>query len=117
MELQLTHRDATRLFPALIDQELAEVEQVRLREHLDGCDACRQGWERYSRAVGKVRSLERERAPAALATVIARRVRRRRTFAGRGLALAHANYRVPFEVIIPILLGVLVAALLLLAAP
>ncbi len=117
MQLQLSHHEATSLFPALVDQELADVEQARLREHLDGCDSCRDGWVRYERAVSRVRSLDRERAPAALATVIARRVRRRRVFGGKAIAMAQAHYRVPFEVIIPLLLGVLVAALLLLIAP
>lgn len=116
MHVELSHHDATRLFPALIDQELAEQDQARLRQHLDGCGECREGWERYERAVTRVRSVGRERAPAGLASLIVRRVRRRRSFGLRSLVLAQAHYRVPFEVIIPLLLGVLVATVLLLAS-
>ncbi len=116
MQTQLSHHEAKGLFLRAVDDELADREEVRLFEHLDGCADCRTGYEKYSRAVLMLRRVEREKAPEALSTMILRRVRRRRLGA-RALALHHANYRVPVEAVIPVLLGALVAAFLVLAAP
>lgn len=115
MQLELSHREASRMFPALIDEDLGETDALKLRSHLDGCESCRTGWQRYERTVKQVRDVPRERAPANLATAILLRSRRRRSGL-RALARVQVEYRVPFEVIIPILLGALVAALLVFSA-
>lgn len=112
MNLEITHAQANALFPALIDQELPEPETSRLQEHLEGCDTCRTGWEQYARAVDRVRGVPRERAPDALASVILRRARRK-PFSVRA-TLAQAHYRVPYEIVIPLLLAMGVAAVLIL---
>ena len=117
MEAQLSHREAKSLFLAALDDDLAEREERKLRAHLDQCQDCRSGWDRYARVVKKVQRVERERAPKSLATMIMRRVRRRRIFGSRGMHLAYSNYRVPVEAIIPVLIGVLVAAFLVMMAP
>ena len=117
MEAQLSHREAKGLFLAALDEELAEREQKRLRAHLDECQDCRSGWDRYAKVVKRVKKLEREKAPLSLASMIMRRVRRRRIFNHRGMFLAYSNYRVPVEAIIPVLIGVLVAAFLVMMAP
>jgi anti-sigma factor RsiW len=115
VQVELTHREAKSLFGPLVDEELPGLEAVRLRAHLDGCDECRTGWQRYERVVKGARSLEREKAPPALATLISRRLRRRR-FGARALTLHHANYRFPVEAVIPLLLAAAVAAMLFFAA-
>ncbi len=117
MNTELSHREAQRLFFAFADDELASEEKTRLTLHLEDCDRCREGWDRYARTVERVRGVDREKAPAALASLIARRARRRRPFGLRAMQLAHAQYRVPVEAVIPLLLGVAVAALLVLMAP
>lgn len=117
MQTQLSHREAKSLFLDALDDELESQEQQRLRAHLDDCADCRQGYQRYARTVDTLRKVRREKAPPTLATMILRRVRRRRLFGQKGLHLAHAHYRVPAEAIIPVLLGVLVAAFLVLIAP
>lgn len=116
VEAQLSHREAKGLFLAALDDELAEREELRLRAHLDHCDDCRSGWDRYARVVKRVQKVERERAPRSLASIIIRRVRRRRIFGHRAMAMAYANYRVPVEAIIPVLMGVAVAAFLVMMA-
>lgn len=116
MRVELSHREAKSLFGARVDEELPERDELRLRSHLDACADCRTGWERYQRAVKAVRGVEREKAPPFLATTILRRVRRRR-FGPRAFHLAHLNYRVPVEAFIPVMLGILVAAVLMLMAP
>jgi len=117
VQLELSHREARNLFPALLDEELAEQEASRLQAHLVDCTECRSGWEGYSRAVKTVRELPREKAPPELAGNIMRRVRRRRFQGLRAFERAQADYRVPYEVILPILLAAAVAAALLLGMP
>ena len=117
MQAQLSHKEAKTLFLAAVDDDLAEQDQERLRSHLDECAQCREGWERYTRTINRLGNVQRERAPKHLATLINRRVRRRRVFTRRDLHLAYAQYRVPVEAIIPLLIGVLVAAFLVLSAP
>lgn len=112
---QLSHREAQGLFLAALDQELPAVDEERLHQHLDDCVNCEEAWERYTRTVGQLQRLPREKAPQALSSVILRRVRRRR-FALREVAQNQLAYRPPVEAIIPILLGVAVAVLLLLWA-
>lgn len=111
MQVEISHREAKSLFPALIDEELADKEASRLKAHLDGCSECRAGWDRYARAVTLVRKVEKEKAPPALASNILRRVRRRRFSGLRVLDRAQADYRVPYEVFLPVLVGAIAAAL------
>ena len=117
MQVELSHKEARSLFGALVDEELPARETLRLRSHLDTCGDCRKGWERYHRAVGAVRSVQREKAPPQLAGNILRRVRRQKYMGNRGIHLAHLQHRVPVEAAIPVLLGVLVAVMLVLLAP
>jgi len=114
---QLNHKEARSLFGALVDQDLPARDEQRLLGHLDECADCRTGWERYNRAVSLVRKTERVRAPPNLAGNILRRVRRSRWQGMRAHHLAHLHYRVPIETFIPVLLGILVAAMLVFLAP
>ncbi len=118
MSLELSHREARNLFFAFADDEIAQTEEARLRDHLSDCGDCRVRWDRYAKTVRVVKELSRERAPPALASMIVRRARRnRRMFGTRGLTLAHAHYRVPVETIIPVLIGAMVALFLVMLAP
>jgi predicted anti-sigma-YlaC factor YlaD len=117
VEAQLSHREAKGLFLAALDEDLADREERKLRAHLDSCQDCRSGWDRYAKVIKRVKKVEREKAPKTLASLIIRRVRRRRIFNHRGVLAAYQNYRVPVEAIIPVLIGVLVAAFLVMMAP
>lgn len=112
----LSHRQAQELFSARIDEALDTTGRGRLEAHLAGCAECRSGWERYARAVATVRAVPRAKAPVQLATLVARRVRRKRTLP-RALVRAQGELRVPYEILVPLLLGVVVAALIVLLAP
>lgn len=116
VEPQLNHREAKALFFALADEELPEPQAKAVRSHLDGCEECRAGWDRYTKTVQRVRTVEREKAPPALASLVLNRVKRERRFGLRKLHLAHAYHRVPVEVLIPLLLAAAVAAFLMLSA-
>jgi predicted anti-sigma-YlaC factor YlaD len=117
VDAQLNHREAKALFFALADEELPEPQAKAVRSHLDGCEECRAGWDRYAKTVQRVRTVEREKAPPALTSLVLNRVKRERRFGLRKLHLAHAYNRVPVEVLIPLLLAAAVAAFLMLSAP
>ncbi|SEU05724.1 anti-sigma factor family protein [Stigmatella erecta] len=116
VEPRLSHRDAKALFFALADEELPPPQAQAVRSHLDGCDECRAGWVRYEQTVQRVRQVGREKAPAALASMVLTRVKRERRFGLRKLHLAHVYYRFPVEVLIPVLLAAAVAAFLVMSA-
>ncbi|RKH18640.1 zf-HC2 domain-containing protein [Corallococcus sp. CA047B] len=116
VEPRLDHREARALFLAFADEELPAPQAQAVQSHLDDCVECRQGWDRYARTVQRVRTMEREKAPPALASLVAGRVRRQRRFGLRGLHLAHANHRFPVEVLIPLLLAAAVGAFLLMSS-
>lgn len=108
MNAELSHAAAKAFFPALIDQELAPKEEARVRGHLALCKPCHEGYAKYERAVTRVRQLERVRAPDLLATRILQRTRRKRGL--RQIARIHQDYRVPVEILIPVLLAAAIAA-------
>ncbi len=117
VEPQLSHREAKSLFFALADEELPTPQAQAVRSHLDGCDECREGWDRYARTVQRVRKVEREKAPPVMASLVLQRVKRERRFGLRKLHLAHMHHRFPVEVLIPLLLAAAVAAFLVMSAP
>jgi len=116
VEAQLNHREARDLFFALADEELPEPQAQAVRSHLDGCDECRAGWQRYAKTVQRVRQVEREKAPPVMASLVMNRVKRERRFGLRKLYLAHTYHRFPVEILIPILLAAAVAAFLVMSA-
>jgi len=116
VDAQLNHREAKALFFALADEELPEPQAMAVRSHLDGCDECRAGWDRYAQTVQRVRKVEREKAPPLMASMVLNRVKRERRFGLRKLHLAQNYHRVPVEVLIPLLLAAAVAAFLVLSA-
>lgn len=116
VEPRMSHREAKDLFFALADEELPAPKAQAVRSHLDGCDECRAGWDRYARTVQRVRTVEREKAPPAMASMVMNRLKRERRFGLRKLHLAHMHHRFPVEVLIPILLAAAVAAFLIMSA-
>ncbi|MET0405708.1 MAG: anti-sigma factor [Cystobacter sp.] len=113
MPAQLNHRETRALFIAFADEELSAETAREVRFHLDACGECQRGWQAYSTTVNRVREVPRLQAPPALASQVLARVKRQRRFGLRGLQLAHAHYRLPVEVLIPVLLAAAVAAYLL----
>jgi len=114
---QLSKAEVERLFLAAADDALADRDAVRLRAGLDEDAELKGHFDKYQSAIALLKKAPKERAPASLSTVIMRRVRRRRLWGRNSLHTMHMQYRVPVEVIVPILIGVLVAAFLFFAAP
>jgi anti-sigma factor RsiW len=110
MSVQLSHRETRALFIALADEELPAEQARQVQSHLEGCGECQRGWQAYAGSLRRVRGVERERAPANLTSSVMTRVKRERRFGLRRLHLAHANYRLPVEILIPVLLAAAVAA-------
>lgn len=116
MSAQLSHRETKALFIALADEELPAEKAEAVRTHLDGCGECQKGWQSYSNTVLRLRQVEKQKAPPALASRVMTRVKRQRRFGLKRLHLAHAHYRLPVEVLIPLLLAAAVAAFLIMSA-
>src|SRR3954466_2027007 len=114
---ELTKADIEKLFIGAVDDTLADRDAVRLRAKLDDDSELKGKFEKYQKTIALLKKAPKERAPDALASVIMRRVRRRRMWGRNSLHTMHMQYRVPVEVLIPILVGVLVAMFLFFAAP
>jgi hypothetical protein len=104
------------LFVGAADASLADQDEAKLKAELDASPELKSSYDKYMRAVTLLKNEPREKAPDALASLVLRRVRRRRLFGQRGLHTMHMNYRVPVEVLIPILIGVLVAAFIVMSS-
>lgn len=117
MRTELSKAEVERLFIGAADDALAERDAVRLRQGLEEDSALKGKFEKYNQAIALLKKAPKEKAPPALASVIMRRVRRRRLWGRNNAHTIQMQYRVPVEVIVPILLGVLVAAFLFFAAP
>src|SRR5260370_11338280 len=111
------HTQATELFSAYWDRELAAEQAGALEAHLKSCVTCRREFQAFEKTVGAVGSLYRMVAPAGFADEVRSRIRRRsrgRFFAPRRLA-----ERVPYELFSLVMLGLILAIYLILqlAAP
>jgi anti-sigma factor RsiW len=116
MSAQLNHRETQALFLAFADEELPDDKARAVRSHLDDCGECQRGWQSYANTVRRLRRVERQKAPAALATQVMTRVKRQRRSGLRRLTQLHAQYRLPVEILVPVLLAAAVAAYVLLSA-
>lgn len=114
---ELTKADVERLFIGAADGALPEQDAIRLRKAVDDDSELKGRFEKYQKTIQLLKKAPRERAPESLATVIMRRVRRRRLWGRNSTHTLHMQYRVPVEVLIPVLIGVLVAAFLFFVAP
>lgn len=117
MKRMALHKDELEgLFVGAADEALQGREEEKLEAELAQSPELKASFDKYMRAVKLLKSEPREKAPDALASLVMRRVRRRRLFGQRGLHTAHMQYRVPIEVLIPILIAVLVVAYLVMSA-
>ncbi len=117
MRRELSKAEVERLFIEATDGALADEDAARFDAELQADAALKTRYQNYQRAVGLMREQPRERAPDALASVILRRTRRRRSM-GYSLRLHELNFsRLPVEVIIPLLLAAAVALFLMTASP
>lgn len=115
MQRELTKAELERLFIGAVDDALDAGEAETFRQVLATDAELKLRFEKYTGAVKALKALPREKAPAALASMILRRTKRRRSMF-RSMATHEATYRVPVEVIVPLLLAAVVALFLLLAA-
>ena len=107
----MAHQEAQALFAPMVDHELAPQQEALLKNHLERCPECQQGFEKYSRAVTLVRSVGRERAPADFTQLVLKRVRKRRRWQG---ALVFEQLGIPSQAAIAVLIAAAMAALVLL---
>ena len=117
MRTDLTKTELERLFTGAADEALADRDEMRLNAQLDASPEVKGQFEKYMRTVALLKDAPREKPPAALSTMIMRRVKRRRTHERRNALLEQAYAMVPAQVLIPVLLGVLVAMFLFFSAP
>ncbi|HEX8438613.1 anti-sigma factor family protein [Archangium sp.] len=117
MPAQLSHRETKALFIALADEELPAEKADAVRSHLDGCGECQRGWQSYSSTVLRLRKVDKQKAPPALASMVMTRVKRQRRFGLKKLHMMHAQYRLPVEILIPLLIAAAVGAFLIMSAP
>jgi hypothetical protein len=113
------HRDPSkkeieRLFVDAIDEELACEDERPISKSLTERPELQAQFSRYRDVVKLLREAPRTPAPPALAATILRRARRRR-FHTRTAELVE-QYRVPAEVILPLLLAAIVALAMFLGA-
>ncbi len=111
MRRDISKAEVEKLFVGAIDGVIPGAERAQLEN-----DAELKGdFEKYERAVKLLRESPREEAPEMLSSMVMRRVRRRRGTAKQ--VTTYADYRLPVEVIIPLLLAALVVVFLMVAAP
>ncbi len=113
MRTELSKAEVERLFIGAADGAL----EGRDADRLEDDPALKLKLSKYQSALKLLKETPKEKAPPALASVILRRVRRRRIWGRNAQAMQLQEYAVPMQVIVPILLGVLVAAFLVFAAP
>lgn len=115
MRRELTKAEVERLFAGAVDETLPAGDTTLLEAELAADGELKKRFEQYERTVKLLRDAPREKAPAALASMILRRTRRRRF--GLHVQKLHEAHRFPVEIVIPILLAVLVALFLVMASP
>ena len=115
MQRERSHPEVERLFLGAVDGALSRDDEAVLTAQLAGDAALRVRFEAYRGAVRMLRQAPKARAPDGLASLILRRSRRRRLHLRR--EDERVAFRVPAEVVIPLLLAALMALFMLLASP
>jgi hypothetical protein len=115
VQRELSKAEVERLFIGAIDQALAPDDQAAFTAELAQNRELQVRFEAYRATVQRLQASVREKAPDALASTILRRTRRRR-FALRSNDLL-THWRVPAELVIPLLLAALVALYMILGNP
>ena len=108
---QLAHNEVQGLYSAYVDRELPAPELERFVEHLESCEGCMEGLEKFEATVEAVRGVAREHAPNGFARQVMRRVkhRNRREAANRPFL---ESVHIPAGAIIPIILAAAIALLI-----
>lgn len=115
MRSELNKSEVERLFVGAVDDALPPEEQEAFTAHLEADAELKLRYLAYRNTVSRLKADPQDKAPDALASMILRRTRRRR-FSLRDRDLIHA-WRVPAEVVIPLLLAALVALFMVLGSP
>lgn len=103
----MDHSEASELFSAYRDKELAPEKAKALEEHLGSCVTCRRDFEKFERAVEGVRNLPPVDAPPQFAAGVVRRLRQRS--GGRLFQPRRLSDRVPFELLSLVMLALVLA--------
>lgn len=114
MQRELNTAEVERLFIGAVDHALNEQDAETFQSLLASDTELKQRFDKYTGAVKALKELPREKAPAALASMILRRTKRRRSLT-RSMAQHEATYRLPVEVIIPLVIAAVVALFLVMA--
>lgn len=101
------HAQASELYSAYWDRELAPAETERLEEHLGSCVVCRREFQAFRLAIGGLAKLEPQLAPQGFAQGVAKRVRKRSR--GRLFMPRRGLDRIPYELFSVVMLALLVA--------
>lgn len=109
---ELAHTEVQGLFSAYVDQELPPPELERFVAHVEACDGCMEGLERFERTVEQVRQVPRAQAPNAFTRQVLRRVKHRKRRAASVLPFLDGSLHLPAEAIIPIVIAAAVALLI-----
>jgi anti-sigma factor RsiW len=101
------HAQATELFSAYWDEELAADQAGALEDHLRSCLVCRREYESFEQTVGSLGALHKMVAPPEFSDEVRSRIRKRsrgRFFSPRRLA-----ERIPWELFSLLMLGLILA--------
>src|SRR5258708_37150424 len=107
------HVQATELFSAYWDEELAADQAGALEAHLKSCVVCRLEYETFEQAVGVLGTLHRMVAPPEFSDGVRTKIRKRskgRFFTPRRLA-----ERIPYELFSLVMLGLILAIYILMS--
>ncbi len=102
----MDHDQATALFSAYQDQQLAPAEKAALDEHLQSCLVCRRELQRFQQTVQTVAQLHPMVAPPDFAAGVRDRIYKRSK--GRFFR-PNAPGKMPFEVVSLVTLGIVLA--------
>lgn len=108
----LDPNDVESLFSAAVDGEMTDAQRAEFEAVLRADAKLKARFDRYSGAVSLLRGAPKETPPPSLASAIMRRVRRNRSLSRRTRAAEQVAFRVPAELLVPLLIAVAVAVLL-----
>ncbi len=114
MRRELSKNEIERLFVGAIDGALAEADSAQFESELAHDPELQSRFLKYQRAVSTLRNAPKEKAPPGLASLVVRRIRRRR-FQMRSRESQQTRF--PAEVVVPMLIAALVALFMLLSSP
>jgi anti-sigma factor RsiW len=109
---QLAHNEVQGLYSAYVDHELPAPELERFVQHLEECEGCMEGLEKFEATVEAVRGVPRERAPNSFARQVMRRVKHRNRREAANRPFLDGAVHIPAGAIIPIIVAAALALLI-----